>query len=328
MSVQNSVRSYIGIAKETTKGTIVAPTDFIPVAKDSLKPVDIVDPLYDTGLRGSNVVNYAYIQGRTRSTFDFGGAVFADTIGYGLAGLLGAVATTGASAPYTHTISLLNSLTSDVDVQPISYTLTDFYAVDVRSYPGCQFSDFSLKFNADGMLEYDSKTTGWASSTVADPTPTFSTVLPTPVWRGTVSIGGSAVATAMEGSIEMTRGVTPIYGISNTQNPYQVFLGALEVTGNIKFVMESDAQLINFLNNTQPAIVLNWAYGAGATAVQIQATISKGAYTAAVIERGDDFVSVAIEFNAQANTTDDGASGGYAPIKWVLQNAKASGTYA
>jgi hypothetical protein len=328
MSVQNSVRSYIGIAKETTKGTVVAPTDFIPVAKDSLKPVDIVDPLYDTGLRGSNVVNYNYIQGRTRSTFDFGGAVFADTIGYGIAGLLGAVATTGASAPFTHTISLLNSLTSDVDTQPISYTLTDFYAVDVRSYPGCQFSDFSLKFNADGMLEYDTKTTGWASSTVADPTPTFSTVLPTPVWQGTVSIGGSAVATAMEGTIEMTRGVTPIYGISNTQNPYQVFLGALEVTGSIKFVMENDSQLINFLNNTQPAIVLNWAYGTGATAVQIQATISKGAYTAAVIERGDDFVSVAIELNAQANTTDDGASGGYAPIKWVLQNAKASGTYA
>jgi hypothetical protein len=328
MSVQNSVRSYIGIAKETTKGTIVAPTDFIPVAKDSLKPVDIVDPLYDTGLRGSNVVNYNYIQGRTRSTFDFGGAVFADTIGYGIAGVLGAVATTGVSAPYTHTISLLNSLTSDVDTQPISYTLTDFYAVDVRSYPGCQFSDFSLKFNADGMLEYDAKTTGWESSTVADPTPTFSTVLPTPVWRGTVSIGGSAVATAMEGSIEMTRPVTPIYGISNTQNPYQVFLGALEVTGSIKFVMENDSQLLNFLNDSQPAIVLNWAYGAGAAAVQIQATITKGAYTAAMIERGDDFVSVSIELNAQANTTDDGASGGFAPIKWVLQNAKASGTYA
>jgi hypothetical protein len=328
MSVQNSVRSYIGIAKEATKGTVVAPTDFIPVAKDSLKPVDIVDPLYDTGLRGSNVVNYNYIPGRTRSTFDFGGAVFADTIGYGIAGVLGSVATTGVSAPYTHTISLLNSLTSGADTQPISYTLTDFYAVDVRSYPGCQFSDFSLKFNADGMLEYDAKTTGWESSTVADPTPTFSTVLPTPVWRGTVSIGGSAVATAMEGSIEMTRAVTPIYGISNTQNPYQVFLGALEVTGSIKFVMENDDQLTNFLTNVQPAIVLNWAYGTGATAVQIQATISKGAYTAAMIERGDDFVSVSIELNAQANTTDDGASGGFAPMKWVLQNAKASGTYA
>lgn len=328
MALQQSVRSYLGIAKEVTKGTIVAPTDFIPVAKDSLKPQDIVDPLYDTGLRGSNVLNYAYIQGRTRSTVDFGGAVFADTIGYGLAGLLGAVATTGASAPYTHTISLLNSLTSGADAQPISYTLTDFYAVDVRSYPGCQFSDFSLKFNADGMLEYDTKTTGWASSTVADPTPTFSTVLPTPVWRGTVSIGGTQVSTAMSGNIDMSRPVTPVYGISNTQNPYQVFLGPLEVTGKITFLMETDAELTRFLNNTQPAIVLNWQYGSGSTLVQIQATISKGAYTAAMIERGEDFVQVSIDLNGQSTTTDAGASGGYAPIKWVLQNAKASGTYA
>ena len=328
MALQQSVRSYLGIAKEVTKGTIVAPTDFIPVAKDSLKPQDIVDPLYDTGLRGSNVLNYAYIQGRTRSTVDFGGAVFADTVGYGIAGLLGSVATTGASAPFTHTISLKNSLTSDVDVQPISYTLTDFYAVDVRSYPGCQFSDFSLKFNADGMLEYDTKTTGWASSTVADPTPSFSAILPTPVWRGTVSIGGSQVSTAMSGNIDMSRPVTPVYGISNTQNPYQVFLGPLEVTGKITFLMETDAELTRFLNNTQPAIVLNWSYGAGATAVQIQATISKGAYTAAMIERGEDFVQVSIDLNGQSTTTDAGSTGGYAPIKWVLQNAKASGTYA
>jgi hypothetical protein len=328
MALQQSVRSYLGIAKEVTKGTIVAPTDFIPVAKDSLKPQDIVDPLYDTGLRGSNVLNYAYIQGRTRSTVDFGGAVFADTVGYGIAGLLGSVATTGASAPFTHTISLKNSLTSDVDVQPISYTLTDFYAVDVRSYPGCQFSDFSLKFNADGMLEYDTKTTGWASSTVSDPTPSFSAILPTPVWRGTVSIGGAQVSTAMSGNIDMSRPVTPVYGISNTQNPYQVFLGPLEVTGKITFLMETDTELTRFLNNTQPAIVLNWSYGAGATAVQIQATISKGAYTAAMIERGEDFVQVSIDLNGQSTTTDAGSTGGFAPIKWVLQNAKASGTYA
>jgi len=328
MALQQSVRSYLGIAKEATKGTVVAPTDFIPVAKDSLKPVDIVDPLYDTGLRGSNVLNYNYIPGRTRSTVDFGGAVFADTIGYGLAGLLGAVATTGSTAPFTHTISLLNSLTSGADAQPISYTLTDFYAVDVRSYPGCQFSDFSLKFNADGMLEYDTKTTGFASSTVSDPTPTFSTVLPTPVWQGTVSIGGSAVSSAMSGNIDMARPVTPVYGISATQDPFQVFLGPLEVTGKITFLMETDAELTNFLSNTQPAIVLNWAYGTGATAVQIQATITKGAYTAAMIERGEDFVQVSIDLNGQSNTTDAGASGGFSPIKWVLQNAKASGTYA
>jgi hypothetical protein len=92
--------------------------------------------------------------------------------------------------------------------------------------------------------------------------------------------------------------------------------------------MENDSELVRFLNNTQPAIVLNWSYGTGASLVQIQATITKGAYTAAVIERGDDFVSVTIELNGQGNTTDAGSTGGFAPIKWVLQNAKPSGTYA
>ena len=328
MSVQQSVRSYLGIAKEVTKGTAVAPTDFIPVMKDSLKPADIIDPLYDTGLRGSNVVNYNYIPGRTRSTLDFSSAVFADTVGYALTGLLGSVATTGASAPFTHTISLKNSPTVAADDQPISYTLTDFYAANVRAYPGCQFSDFSLKFNADGMLEYDAKTTGWLSSAASTPTPSFSTVLPTPVWQGTVSIGGSAVSTSMTGNIDMKRNVTPVYGISQTQDPFNIFLGPLETTGKITFIMENDTELTRYLTNTQPAIVLNWAYGAGATAVQIQATITKGAYTAAVIERGQDFVQVTVDLNAQGNTTDAGSTAGFSNIKWVLQNAKASGTYA
>jgi len=133
MSVQNSVRSFIGIAKEVTKGTPVAPTDYLLVEADSLKPADIIDPLYDKGLRGSLVDSYNYIPGRTRSTFDFSSAAFPDGIGYALTGLLGSVATTGSSAPYTHTISLKNNLTAAADAQPISYTLTDFYAAAVCS---------------------------------------------------------------------------------------------------------------------------------------------------------------------------------------------------
>ena len=89
MSVQNTHRSYVGIAKETTKGTAVTPTVFIPVIASTLKPVDKYGALYDEGLRGSLVKNYNYIQGRGNSTFDFGGAAFADTIGFPIAGLLG-----------------------------------------------------------------------------------------------------------------------------------------------------------------------------------------------------------------------------------------------
>lgn len=326
MSVQASVRSYLGIAKETTKGTAVAPTDFIPVSVSKIKPADVIGALYDDGLRGSNVKSYNYIAGRTNSTFDFGGPVFPDTIGYPIAGLLGEVTTVGASAPFTHTIALENSATVAADAQPTSFTLTDFYSANVRAYAGIQIHDFSLKFSSEGLLEYDAKGTGWASATASTPTPTFSTVLPTPVWQATVTIGGSAVSYTVDGSLDMKRPVSPIFGISNTQNPYSIFVGALETTGKFTFVMEADTELTRFLTNTQPAITLDWSTGAGATATQIACTMTKGAYTAAVIERSKDFVEVTIDLNAQANTTDKGTLG-YSNIKWTLKNAKASGTY-
>ena len=323
MSVQNTHRSYVGIAKETTKGTPVAPTTFIPVLANLLKPVDMYGPLYDEGLRGSIVKNYNYVQGRGNSTFDFGGAAFADTIGFPIAGLLGEDVLTGASAPYTHTVSLKNATATAADAQPASYTLTDFYAANVRAYAGIQFHDFSLKFTSEGLLEYDAKATGWLSTTASTPTPSFSTILPTPVWYGTVSVAGTTVSNAVTGNLDMKRPVTPIFGIGNTQNPYQVFVGALEVTGKVTFLMETDAQLTNYLTNTQPALVFNWSQGTGAAATQIQATVTKGAYTAAAIERSKEYVEITVDINAQGNLTDSGTVG-YSPIKWVIQNAKST----
>jgi hypothetical protein len=320
MSVQNTHRSYLGIAKETTKGTAVAPTFFIPVTSSSLKPVDFVGPLYDEGLRGSLVKNYNYIQGRTRSMYDFSGPVFADAVGFPISGLLGEDVITGGAAPYTHSVGLKNATAVAVDAQPAAYTITDFYAANVRSFPGMQFHDFDFKFSAEGLLDYDAKATGWASSVPSTPTPSFTTQLPLAVWAGSVSVAGSTVANAISGNIAMKRPVTPIYGIGSTQNPYQVFVGALEVTGKVTFVMEADTQLTNYLTNTQPVLVFNWTTGASSTLVQIQATLSKGAYVIANVERGKEYVEITVDFNAIANLTDSGTVG-YSPIKWVIKNA-------
>ena len=323
MALQNTHRSYIGIAKETTKGTAVStPVAYIPVIASTVKPQDIYTPLYDEGLRGSLVKNYNYLQGRIHTQFDFGGAVFADTVIYPLAGVLGEDTVSG-SAPYVHTMALKNTTATASDAQPSAYTILDYYGANVRTYAGQQFHDFSLKWSADGLLEYDAKSTGWQSATASTPTPSFSTVLPSVVWTGTVTVAGSTISTNTMGNIDMKRPVTPVYGISNVQTPYQVFLGALEVTGKATFLMENDTQLTNYLSNTQPALVFNWTTGTGATQTSIQATMTKGAYTLAVIERSKDFVEVMVDFNAQGNLTDSGAVG-YSPIKWVVKNAITS----
>lgn len=324
-SAQPSVRSYLGVAKEVTPATPVVASAFIPVNKDSLKPVDIIAPLYDTGLRGSMAENYTYIQGRRHTEIDVAGPAFADTVGWWLGSIMGSVATVGASAPYTHTISLKNATSGDA--QPTSLTLEDYYVSGNRFYPGCKVTDFTLTFNSDGMLEYTTKLMGHPSSTTSAATPSFSAVTPTPVWRGAVSVGGTTIGYTTAASVTMTRKSEAIFGIDTTQGPYEVFVGALDATGNMTFVMENDDQLTNFLSNTQPALTCTFAQGTGATATSIAFTITKGAYTTAAIDRSGDHVSITVDIAAIANTTDAGATAGFAPIKWTLQNAVVSGTY-
>ena len=327
MAVQPSVKSYLGLALETTKGTAVTATDFVPITLNSFKPVEMINELLDKGIRGSMVENYNYVQGRRHTEIDFGGPVFADTIGYWLAGVLGDVTTTGSTAPYTHAIALKNSVGASGDAQPKALTITDYSSANIRQFPGCQVHDFELTFNADGMLEYTAKVTGYPSATTTAPAPSFSTVLPTQVWTGAVTVGGTSISNSTTGSVKLTRKVEPIFGIANTQAPYSVFVGALEVTGKITFVMENDTQLTNFLSNTQPALTFNWSTGTGATATQVSLTATKSAYTTGVVVRDKDYVEVTVEFNSLGNTTDVGTTAGYSPVKFTLQNAKPSGTY-
>jgi len=327
MAVQPSVKSFLGLALETTKGTPVTATDYVPITLNSFKPVDIINELLDKGIRGSMVEDYNYVQGRRHTEIDFAGPVFADTIGYFVAGIMGDVTTTGASAPYTHAIALKNAVGTTGDAQPKALTFTDYYSAGVRQYPGCQVHDLEFTFNADGMLEYTSKVTGYPSATTTASTPSFSTVVPTQVWTGTVTVAGTTISNAVTGSLKLTRAVEPIFGIANTQAPYSVFLGALTVTGKVTFVMEDDSQLTNFLSNTQPALTFTWATGSGATATQFAVTASKSAYTTGMIARDKNYVEVTVDFNSLGNTTNVGATNGYSPVKFTLQNAKPSGTY-
>jgi len=324
---QPSVKSYLGVALESTKGTPVTPTNFVPVTMNSFKPVDVIAPLYDTGLRGSLLENYNYVPGRKNTTVDFGGPVFADTIGYWIAGVLGDVTTTGSTAPYTHSIALKNAVGTTGDAQPKALTITDFYSAGNRQYPGCQVTDFGLTFNADGMLEYTVKAMGFPSVTSASSAPSFSAVLPTQVWTGTVTIGGSTVGYVRTGTLDLSRKAEAIWGVSNTQSPYQVFVGALTAKGKVTFVMQDDTELTRYITNTQPSVTFNFSTGTGATATQVQFTLSKGAYVTGAIERNADYVEVTVDIEGLGNTTDVGATSGYSPVKFTLQNALPSGTF-
>lgn len=324
-------RSFLGIAKETrpTPGlapTAVAATDFIPFT--TITPFDNITYLDDKGIRGSMTEEYNVIQGKIHSEFDFGGNVHADTIGYMLSGVLGDVTTTGSVPPYSHAIALLNSQATNG--QPTTFTISDYYSLgagNTRLFAGCQFSEIDVKFSADALLTYSTKAFGYQSVASTNPVPSFSSVSPIPAWSGSVTFAGASTAFMSEGNVKISRPVTPIFTVDGTQRPYQLFAGPVAVEGSMLLVMESDAQLNYYLNNTQPAVSIQFSEVSPGT-TKLTFTMTKCAFTVGKVERGKDYIEVNTNFKALANTTDVGSSAGFSPIKATVVNSKVSGTYA
>ena len=321
-----SSRSYVGIAKETTRGTAVTPTASIPLT--SITAHDEITFIDDTGLRGSMVSLYDRTPGPTWSTFDASGHAFPDSIGFWLASILPDVATTGASAPYSHTFSVLNTGTG----QPKGYSIADYSGLGATSgaryFPGAGVTELTFKFDAAGALTYDVKSICYASSLVptSAPTKTFGALVPTPAYTGAVTIGGSVVTNVEMGDLSIKRPITPIHSADGTQAPYSLFSGPVDVTGNLTFAAEDETELLRYLNVTKPSLLLNFAATVN-TSTQMQFNMTSVVYAPADVIRTKDYAEIQVAFRAKANTTDVGASAGYSPLKVTLQNANPASTY-
>lgn len=318
---QPTFRSFLGIAKETVFGTPVAATAYIPIK--TLTPSDKLTLLDDQGMRGSMVDSYDKIAGPIFAEYGFDGDVFPDTIGWPIVGVLGDLTTTGASAPYTHVASTLNTGTG----QPPSYTLSDYYTISTRQFAGLKFSEVGFKFSGDGMLTYSAKATSLASATTTAPTPSYTAIPPLAGWVGAVTIGGSASTFIVDGECTIKRPITVVHSVDGTQAPYALWSGPVSASGKLTMVMEDDAQLTNYLTNAKPSLDINYTQGAGAALVGVKLHMTKAAYTNAEVTRGKDYIELSVDYDALANTTDAGTSAGYSPIKVTLQNAITTGTY-
>ncbi|MDI3341279.1 MAG: hypothetical protein QJR03_12190, partial [Sphaerobacter sp.] len=96
--------THLGIGKETTWGTPVAASKWMPVKNP--KPEDVAAWVDDVGLRGVPSQTFAKYLNRMSSTYEFDGDFFPDVPPYLLLGILGNDTVTG-TGPYTHTFALL-----------------------------------------------------------------------------------------------------------------------------------------------------------------------------------------------------------------------------
>jgi hypothetical protein len=82
-----SPRQFIGLAVETTQGTVVAPAATMPV--NNFDPFDQPTWIDDMALRGSMTEPYNRVQGPIHTEFSFGGPAYFDTLGYLLSNMCG-----------------------------------------------------------------------------------------------------------------------------------------------------------------------------------------------------------------------------------------------
>lgn len=315
-------KTQLLVAKETAYGTPAAGTAMIPVT--SLTPSDKLTMLKDAGWRGSPVASYGQVPGPLFAEIDFGGDVFADTIGYPLVGVLGDLATTGASAPFTHNIALLTSGST----QPQSFTFTVEDAVNALQFPGAMMSELDFKFDGTGKLEYTGKATSLASVVQGSPPVVSASVVPIQaVWQGVTTLAGVTTAQILSGEWNIKRSVETLKAVDGSQQPFQVWSGECSVDGKLTLVMLADTYRADYVAGTSVSLDVNFQQGSGATLTEVKLHASNCTLTDAAKSYGKSYIELDLTFEANANTTDIGTSAGYSPMKATLQNAVTSGTY-
>lgn len=331
-TVFSSLRHFLAVGKETVQGTAVPPTQTAPV--NNFDPEDKVVWLDDDALRGSLTGPYNRVAGVQHSEFAFAGPAFFDTLGFFLANILGDVVEAGASAPFTHTFSTLNTGNG----QPSSLTLVSWEGptptVFARAYSGACLSELNIKGNAaSSVIEMDAKGMGWPSAAAAaQPTSAPSAIPPEAAWVAKHGVNGTVlgqqVKTISEWEVNIKRQLEVIYTGQNTPNPYFIMRGKLTVGGKMSVVAADLTPLTYLLSNTQPqlqTIIDNGVVGAGQLALQID--INKGASATTKPNFSKTAVGYDVTYDGIANTTNAGGSSGFSPISVVLTNSVPASTY-
>lgn len=298
--------TFLGIGKETTFGTAVAPT-YYPPFKD-VKPEDVIDYIKDQGTRGAMAMTYNVINGVQHSTMDITTDAYPDVLGLFLLAIMGSDTVTG-TGPYTHTLKLNRT------GQPVSLTHTYYDGTSYRQFAGHMVEEVDLKWAANAALEISLKSQGKVSATTTTVTPTPTSTLPFAGWEFTTTLGGSANLNLVGFDLSLKRKLYVQHSANNSTNPTAIVAGGLEVTGKATFDKADDTELSAFLNNTQPALVLT---GTQPTSnYQLTLNMGKCAFlkdpvTAKEVVQGD------VEFEGLDNTSNNG------PLAITLVNGVAT----
>ena len=165
-NIYPGVLTWLGIQRELTVGTPLAPAFTHPLEQGSFEPEDTPKFLKDNAIRGSMTDVFYETLGVESATFSFGGPNFLDTHGYFFDNLFGDLSTTGTlgAAPSTITtnpVSVGGTVVTLGAAPPASYTVGAYVQIGtaITSNTPASFSNEVVLISGTGATNFTIGTT-------------------------------------------------------------------------------------------------------------------------------------------------------------------------
>ena len=288
---------HIGLGIETTFGTAVAPTFWLPYK--TVKAADVIHKVTDDGRRANVTKDYAVYNTTQEGTVEIDGMAYPDALGYFVFAMLGSDAVTGTAVPYTHTLKLLNNL-------PPTLTLSNYSGVDERQYAGAAINALDIKFDtADKQMDVSAKFNTLLGVVGTTSTPTYSTLSPFLGFQLAPTINSVLNTNVVGGEINYKRTVAMLYTVNDTQAPTKFSSSEIEVTGKLTFDIESATEYDLYTTGTQFPLSLKFTQSANSSATFEFGNVD---ITKSDLDQSQQYLRVNMEWKALYNTGDAGPS--------------------
>ncbi len=294
----------VGLAKETTWGTGVAPTtadQFVPL-DSAPKQDDGIESIYDDGYRSRASQHQGYQQGNASSKFSFGSQWYPDVCGNWLMGIMGSDGWAGGS-PTTHPFSVLNT------ALPPSYTVQDYYGIagtHSRSYTGLYFDTVTMSGTDKGPLKATvSLSGGKRGILVTKPSSTYTTAQPFLTWQGALTLNSVLSAKLVSYDLTLKRVVQPIPAMGS-QDPSAAGSFAFTASGKMVFEATDDTEYLLYSTTAQAAFPSVIVFTSGTNTLTV--TMTKTQFeTPTNFDRSTAYLKTSASFQGIDNATDGGA---------------------
>lgn len=297
---------WFGLAKETTPGTpVAAPTIWVPV--DTPKHSPKVTTLTDTALRGTMANQHQQVTGMQYEEMGYKTFMYPSVAYAHLLAMMGKPdAVSGTIDPFTHKTSLYNGNGTD-NGQPPTYTLFLYeQGGKVAQIAGASMVDLKFTFKANDWTSLDVLWNGMPAAYITAPTNTPLASPPAPPTGVSISLGGVALSTISDVTIDIKRDTKPIPALTGSAAPFAIYGGAMTVTGSLTAIYQgsTDVNLVDLIANTQPVLTVA-SLPVGDTTHPLTLQMSKIAYdTADPQGSNSSYQTVQSNFKAIANATD------------------------